>query len=244
MKRSVAIAFHAEKLHDDATWQYTEQFARRMGENSVQATFFVYPFRAQIAGKDITDRVRTIASMGHEIGQHTHFYAGSRIDKGEKVDDLSEQNVIHCLTRDFEKLNGMGHVPRGFTAGAWLIPPALYETLASLGFVYDCSTRFPSPKGNAQSPHNGWLRAPKYHATGHGRILCLPTSCSLGEWFKWGRRIKTEGQISYQLIYLHDYDLLSLRNRLLFSCLLNITKRQAAYPLASISQECQPGIIG
>ena len=240
----MTLAFHAEKLHDQRVWKKVERVAGWMAEHNMKATFFVYPFRAEVAGKDIADRVRIIASMGHEIGQHTHFYAGSKIDKGEKVDDLTEQNVVPCLKRDFEKLNDMGYVPKGFTAGAWLIPPALYETLVDLGFDYDCSTRFPDPHSSARSPHHGWLRAPEYHLTDRGRLLCLPTTCSLGEWFKWGWRARTEGRFYYQLVYLHDYDLLSIRNRLMLAFFLKFLQRQSLQPLASIIRACQLGTIG
>src|SRR5207249_4141560 len=133
----VAIAFHAEKLHDDPTWRRVERIARWMKQQDMKATFFVYPFRAQVAGKDITDRVQAVAALGHEIGQHTHFYAGTRIEGREKADDLSDQNIVHCLNRDFETLERMGFVPKAFTAGAWFVTQAVRDTLVSLGFAYD-----------------------------------------------------------------------------------------------------------
>lgn len=41
-----------------------------------------------------------------------------------------------------------------------------------------------------------------------GQLLCLLTTCSLGEWFKWGRKVTAEGALLHQPVYLHDYDLL------------------------------------
>jgi hypothetical protein len=237
----VAIAFHAEKLHDDPTWRRVERIARWMKQQDMKATFFVYPFRAQVAGKDITDRVQAVAALGHEIGQHTHFYAGTRIEGGEKIDDLSDQNIVHCLNRDFETLERMGFVPKAFTAGAWFVTQAVRDTLVSLGFAYDCSSQFPKPNEVFKSPYHSSLRSPRFHLNGSGGVLCLPTTCSLGEWFKWGRRVSIEGKLPYRLVYLHDYDLLSLRNRLLLSCFLSISRRQTVKPLAVIAQEYQMG---
>jgi hypothetical protein len=233
----VAIAFHAEKLHDDQIWRLVERFARCMELNNIRATFFVYPFRSQIAGADITHRVRAVAALGHEIGQHTHFYAGENVEKGNKVDDLSQGNIVRCLSRDFETLRQMGFAPKMFTAGAWFVNPILYETLVGLGFRYDWSAQFPKPQTSFSSPYNSWLRSPCFSSNSRGRILCLPTTCSLGEWFKWGRTVMTEGTLPYQLIYLHDYDLLTLRNRVLSSIFRYISRRRTFMSLSAIAQQ-------
>jgi peptidoglycan/xylan/chitin deacetylase (PgdA/CDA1 family) len=231
-----AIAFHAERLHDDRTWSYVERAARWMERRNIRATFFVYPFRAVVAGKDIKDRVRVVAALGHEIGQHTHFYRGVRIDKHDKVNDLSRANIDHCLRRDFEALKRIGVAPKAFTAGAWLVNPTVRDSLVKLQFVYDCSAQFPKPNPTALLSDHSWLRSPRFHSNERGRVLCLPTTCSLGEWFKWGRRVGTEGALPYQLVYLHDYDLLSWRNRLLLSSFLHIINRRTHPPLAVIAQ--------
>jgi peptidoglycan/xylan/chitin deacetylase (PgdA/CDA1 family) len=233
----VALAFHAEKLHDEHVWRRVERIARWTAQKDIKATFFVYPFRAQVVGKDITDRVRTLAALGHEIGQHTHFYAGTKVDKGEKVDDLSEANIAHCLYRDFETLQQMGVLPRGFTAGAWFVNPTVLDRLVELGFSYDCSAQFPKRRELTLSPYHRWLWSPQFHSNTRGQILCLPTTCSLGEWFKGGRRLTTGGKVPYQLIYLHDYDLLTLRNYLALSCFLKIFTRQTLKPLATLVRE-------
>jgi len=231
------LAFHAEKLHDDLVWNWVKPIARWMSVRDIRATFFVYAFRAQIANRDITDRVQTLASLGHEIGQHTHFYAGTKVDKPEKVNDLSEANIVHCLYRDFQRLAEMGFTPNGFTAGAWLVDRTVLDTLVKLGFSYDCSAQFPKPRHMTVSSYHRRLRSPELYANAQGELLCLPTTCSLGEWFKWGRKIRIDGKVPYQLIYLHDYDLLSFRNRLLVSWFLRISNRETLKPLASIAQD-------
>jgi Polysaccharide deacetylase len=234
----IALAFHAEKLHDDRTWRRVERVARWMARKGIEATFFVYPFRAQVVRRDVTDRVRMLATLGHEIGQHTHFYAGRKIDKPEKVDDLSQVNIVHCLYRDFETLQQTGFPPKGFTAGAWFVNDTVLDTLAKLGFAYDCSAQFPKPKEVAYSPYHRWLQSPQLYTNAQGQqLLCLPTTCSLGEWFKWGRKLRTEGCVAYQLICLHDYDLLSYRNYRLLWCFLKLSERHALKPSAIIAEQ-------
>jgi len=231
------LAFHAEKLHDDQVWRRLERVARWMARKDIKATFFVYPFRAEVAGRDITDRVQTLASLGHEIGQHTHFYAGTKIGKAEKVDDLSQANIIHCLYRDFETLQQTGLPPKGFTAGSWFINRPILDTLVELGFAYDCSAQFPKPKEVAHSPYHCWLQFPQLYTNSRGQLLCLPTTCSLGEWFKWGRKMRAQSQVLYQHVYLHDYDLLSFRYYLLLWCFMHIVKGHYPKSAASIAEQ-------
>jgi hypothetical protein len=211
MEIPIALAFHTEELHDDRVWHRVEAVARWMTRKGLGATFFVYPFRAQVAGKDISDRVQLLAALGHEIGQHTHFYAGAKVAKHEKADDFSQANVVRCLRRDFRTLERMGCRPNGFAAGSWILNEVVLDTLAELGFVYDCSARFPKSVGMVDSLHHRWLQRPHQYASVGGNLLCLPTLCTLGEWFKWGRKVRVGGAVPYQLVCLHDYDLLSLR---------------------------------
>jgi hypothetical protein len=238
-KRPIALVFHAEKLHADHVWREVEKVAHRLAARDVRATFFVYSFPAAVAAVDITARLRWLGSLGHEIAQHTHFYPGTKITKAEKVDDLSKANVSHCIRRDFETLKGFGFGPRGFTAGSWLLNDAVLDTLVELGFVYDCSAQFPRPKASVPVLHNRWLRAPQYYFNIHGRVLCLPTICSLGEWFKWGRTSASEIDQFYQLVYLHDYDLLSLKGSIMLSCFLKVNKRRTLEQTASLAERCR-----
>jgi hypothetical protein len=235
---SITLAFHAEALHEERVWKKVKRVAGWMAEHDMKATFFVYPFPAAVAGKSISERVQWLGSLGHEIAQHTHFYAGMKIAKHEKRDDLSKANVFHCLRRDFETLKEFGFPPKGFTAGSWFVNDALLDGLVELGFVYDCSARFPRPKTLHRDPNNRWLSAPQYYSSTHGQLLCLPTTCSLGEWFKWGQKASRESGQFYQIIYLHDYDLLSLKRNLLLFCFMRMIKWAALEQSARIAERC------
>jgi hypothetical protein len=235
-ERPIALVFHAEKLHVDHVWREVEKVAHRLAARDVRATFFVYSFPAAVAAVDITARVRWLGSLGHEIAQHTHFYAGSRIRKNEKVDDLSDANVVHCLQRDFEALRQSGFLPKGFTAGSWYVNDTVLSTLIGLGFDYDCSAQLLTPRAAGCSPHQRWLGAPQFFDNTAGRLLCLPTTCSLGQWFKSAARLVKENQAAYQLIYLHDYDLLNIVERSMLHCFLKITKGRTLVPSASIAR--------
>ena len=243
VKRTVVfprvLVFHAEWLHADDIWRQVEWVAGWLSLEGIRATFFVYPFRAQIAGKDIASRVRALDSLGHEVGQHTHFYDGRRIEKPKKTIDLSELNIVHCLRRDFEALTQMGSFPKGFTSGSWAVDGRVLDVLADLRFDYDCSAQFPKPKEVIQANYHSWQRSPYIHSSSRGQVLCLPTTCSLGEWFKWGRRVRTGGIIPYQLIYLHDYDLRSFHKRQLLSYFVKIFGKKTFQPLTAIAREYQ-----
>ncbi len=231
------LVFHAEELHDDQVWKRVDEIAHWMAGMNMNATFFVYPFRAQVDGKDITERVQELASLGHEIGQHTHFYSGRKINKPGKIDDLSDTNIVRCITRDFKTLQKMGFAPKGFTAGAWFVNRTVLDAVVGLGFLYDCSAQFPKPKAMQESAHHIWLRCPEFYTNAQGQVICLPTTSSLGEWFKWGRHVRTGGALPYQLIYLHDYDLLCFRNRLLLSCFLRLAAKGTPKHLATLVRE-------
>jgi hypothetical protein len=235
-ERPIALVFHAEKLHSDPVWREVEKVAYRLVACDVRATFFVYSFPAAVAAVDISARVRWLGSLGHEIAQHTHFYAGSRIRKNEKIDDLSDANVVHCLQRDFEALRQSGFLPKGFTAGSWYVNDTVLSTLIGLGFDYDCSAQLLTPRAAGCSPHQRWLGAPQFFRNASGQLLCLPTTCSLGQWFKSAARLVRENQAAYQLIYLHDYDLLNIVERSMLHCFLKITKGRTLVPSASIAR--------
>jgi Polysaccharide deacetylase len=239
LSTSTTLAFHAERLHDQRVWRKVERVAGWMAQHDMKATFFVYPFPAAVAGKSISERVQRLGALGHEIAQHTHFYSGTKIAKDEKRDDLSRANVKHCLRRDFETLKAFGFPPKGFTAGSWFVNDVVLDALVELGFVYDCSAQFPKPKTLTSTPNNRWLRAPQYYSNPHGRLLCLPTTYSLGEWFKWGSKSRRETDQFSQIVYLHDYDLLSLKRSLLLFCFLKMIKWTALEQSASLADRCR-----
>lgn len=215
------LAFHAEKLHDDEVWRRTLSVAQALADDGVRLTFFVYTYRADFVGADVTKRVRELDTLGHEIAQHTHFYTDTPVT-GEKSDDLSNANVAACIRRDFERLLTMAPAPRGFTSGAFLFPDGMLDVLSDLGFRYDSSTCHPRGRASSSNPQRRWLAAPKLSADGAKRLVCLPTSCSLGQWFKWGRRTLVAGSPSYQMVYLHDYDLVVPKTRLLLGLFLRL----------------------
>jgi hypothetical protein len=238
-KNVTSLVFHAEKLYDDRIWRKVEKIALRMARMKEGGTFFVYPFRSYLAGKDISERVQCLAALGHEIGQHTHFYAGTQVDKPRKVDDLSPRNMSRCIRRDFEMLHHMNIPLKGFTSGAWVVDKVIWDTVIDLGFIYDCSTRFPKPGGITNSSHHRWLQAQQNYAGAKGSLLLIPTTCSLGEWFKWGHNMQNEIHMKvgafYQVIYLHDYDLLSFPHDLLLRVFLSLRGRRGLVTTRSLA---------
>lgn len=227
------LAFHAEKLHQDRVWRRVESMALWLAKHGMRATFFVYPFPATVFGASIDGRVRALAALGHEIAQHSHFYAGRNIEKNNKADDLSKENVVRCVRRDFAALAAIGFPPRGFTAGSWFISDTVLDALVDLDFAYDCSAQFPKPNLSAPDPRTRWLRLPQTYRNDRGQLLCLPTTCSLGEWFKWGRKTSGEHAHFHKIVYLHDYDLLSRRRSIMLWFFLRLTQKEALEPTAS-----------
>lgn len=216
MKRPVRFSIHAERLHDDGVWRITERVASRMAQRNQQATFFVYPFRSIAAGCDVADRVRALGALGHEIGQHTHFYAGTITEGPHKRNDLAADHVRACIERDRDYLAALGHPPRGFTSGAFIVTPELTSILSQLGFAYDCSGCYPKPNRRVVE-HGEVLDRPIAPPPLHR----IPTYASVGEWFKWGWR----GDATDPVVFVHDYDLVVARYRVLWSALLRTTLR-------------------
>lgn len=231
-----AMVFHAEKLHHERVFARLEKVCSWMARHGMRATLFVYPFRAQVARRNIEEQVQGLAALGHEIGQHTHFYHEDNIDNLEKINDFSAMNVERCLHRDCETLGRMGYTPKGFTAGSWVVNETVWDILIKFGFSYDCSALFPKPGGTANLIDVKWLESPKYYINEGGQILCLPTTCSLGEWFKWGYRTKTNGQVPYRIVYVHDYDVLSAKSYLLLCLFLGIHRSKQIVPVSVLSK--------
>ena len=204
-----ALAIHTELIHNDLVWQRLQSMLSVMSRRGGQATFFVYPFRAIVAGREeiAFERVKRLHEEGHEIGQHTHFYAGTAIDKPNKVTDLSNENVRYCLERDYQWLERIVS-PQGFTSGGWAVPEALYPTLAKLGFRYDCSPLSPMLKGR-HFANALYLEHPEVRRWGENSILLLPTTHTLKKMFRLPKQYGLLRQgVRYRLVYFHDYDLL------------------------------------
>ncbi len=207
-----ALAFHTERLHDDRVWKRLLLILAIMRRLGSRATFFIYPFRAVVEGRDISDRVRALAvDHKQEIGQHTHFYAGISVDKPDKRNDLSADNIRNCIERDFEWLCRISK-PRGFTAGGWIVTDALYPALMKLGFDYDCSARVPALRKGRETGPNLWLIEAEKRLIQDRPLILVPTSHTLGQsWCgKRRRSVHLKAGDQYQLVYLHDYDLLRI----------------------------------
>ncbi len=178
-----------------------------------RATFFIYPFRAVVAGRDISDRVKALAvDHEQEIGQHTHFYAGRSLKKPNKLNDLSPENIRNCIERDFEWLCRISK-PKGFTSGGWIVTETVLGSLVNLGFVYDCSARAPSlGKGRESGPNLLWLAEAEKRLIEDRPLILVPTTHTLRlSWFGQRRRsVPLTAGDQYQLVYLHDYDLLRI----------------------------------
>ena len=207
-----ALAFHTERLHDDRVWKRLLLIPTIMHRTGSRATFFIYPFRAVVTGRDIADRVRALAAdYKQEIGQHTHFYAGRSVNKPDKRNDLSAENIRSCIERDFEWLCRISK-PKGFTSGGWIVTDAVYSALMNLGFDYDCSARVPALRKGREAGQNLWLTEAEKRIIEDRPLILVPTTHTLRNSLL-GKRHLTNPLIDgnqYQLVYLHDYDLLRL----------------------------------
>ena len=205
-----ALAFHTERLHDDRVWKRLLLILAIMRHLGSRATFFVYPFRAVVSGRDISDRVRALAvDHKQEIGQHTHFYAGSSLAKPNKRNDLTPENIRNCIERDFEWLCRISK-PKGFTSGGWIVTDNVYPVLIDLGFDYDCSARVPALRKGRETAPNLWLTAAEKRVIQDRPLILVPTTHTLRNRLLANRRLTNclKAGAGYQLVYLHDYDLL------------------------------------
>ena len=208
-----ALAFHTERLHDDRVWKRLLLILAIMRQLGSRATFFIYPFRAVVAGRDISDRLRVLAAdHKQEIGQHTHFYAGRSVNKPDKRNDLSAENIRNCIERDFQWLCRISK-PRGFTSGGWIVTEAVLGSLVNLGFDYDCSARVPALFEGQEAGPNLWLEKAEKRIIQDRALVLVPTTHTLGSSLlgKGPLPISLNSGHQYQLLYLHDYDLLKLR---------------------------------
>jgi len=203
------VSIHAERLERDDVWRRTDAFLRRLERTGARATVFVHPRSAIAAGAELGPRLGLLLDRGHEIGQHTHFYA-EEDGAGKPRTDLSKENVRRCLERDHRCLVDAGAEPRGFVAGAWAIVDGVVPWLREHGFSYDASVRaFPlTYDPGAAAPGDGWTAA----AIDDG-IVRLPTTSPISSVLR-GRTARAHvGEEEYELVYLHDYDLLRMRTR-------------------------------
>lgn len=209
-----SLVLHAERLERDDIWSRTSTILAALERRGGRATVFVHPYSAITGGFDLAPRIASLIARGHEIAQHTHFYAwrpGAQAESAKPKNDLSTENIHRVLERDLEYLRGSGADPRGFTAGGWLQPDPLPGALDELGFRYDCSDRTFELRYDDRDPATKGA----VHATSvAGRVVGLPTTDSLAN---SARRLGRSGpglpigDTRYELVYVHDYDLVRAR---------------------------------
>jgi len=208
-----AICLHAERLHDTRVWRRTLEALDELDGRGLKITFLVYPMRSVAAGRDVRDRVRELAARGHEVGQHTHFYAGPATERPHKRTDLSDRNVRECIGRDRAWLAECGVEPKGFCGGNFMMTESAFEALAELGFVYDCSARMTWGRDNYEAPHPWSDRAEVRRFDGRSLVLLPNTEyLTLPQLLHPRRRNRATplpDGTSYQLVMNHDYDLLN-----------------------------------
>jgi peptidoglycan/xylan/chitin deacetylase (PgdA/CDA1 family) len=210
------LVLHAERLERDDVWRRTTSLLSALEARDGRATVFVHPYTAIRAGADLGARIAELSGRGHEVAQHTHYYAADPPDApaSRPVTDLSDENVRRCLERDRRYLREAGADPVGFTAGAWVEHAEAGRWLAQAGFRYDCTGRsFDLRHAASGVDPRGRRRA----AAMDGPVVDLPTTDSLGG---AARRIVGSGPATlpvgaarYSLVYLHDYDLVRWRYR-------------------------------
>ena len=201
-----AISLHAERLERNDVWSRTDAFLRRLERAGGRATLFVHPRSAIAAGVELGPRIRALLDRGHEIGQHTHFYSEGR-GSVKPRSDFSPKNVRRCLDRDYRYLSDAGADPRGFVAGAWAIVDDVTPWLRDHGFIYDASVRaFPlAYRAGAAARGDGWSEAETAD-----RIVRLPTTAPVSRAARGRVPRARVRETDYELLYLHDYDLLRL----------------------------------
>jgi peptidoglycan/xylan/chitin deacetylase (PgdA/CDA1 family) len=236
-----SLTLHAEKLHRDDVWAVVERLAQRAADRGARLTFFVHPFWALAAGVDVTMRVVRLAELGHEIGQHTHYYdARTGRVPDHKAGDLDPGNVVRRLEEDRAALERAGVRPQGFVSGAWAFPEGLAEALAAHGFVYDCSLRTYAPPSNA----SGMTPAAAPHFLRDG-LLEVPTTAPLRRAIGLRPGSARLGDLAYRLVYCHDDDLLDPRKRAALGWLLATLPFRGwrLVPAGEIAERCREELM-
>ncbi len=210
------LALHAECLDVPKVWQRTSRVLQALERHGGRATLFVHPLQAIESGVDLGPKIRELLDRGHEIAQHTHFYAPrTERHRGKPPTLATPHNIRRCLDRDLAYLLAAGADPKGFTSGGWAIEPEVGGWLDEHRFAYDCSYRSFGLRyvSAAAEAGGGRLRPERV-----GSLLQIPTTLPLREAVlgivtRQRRRLRA-GPVPYELVYVHDYDLAStIRSR-------------------------------
>lgn len=185
----IALAIHTERLHDDNIWFHVKNFADRLHQRRLRATWFAvnptfigYQKLGFNENKWI-ERLRYLIDHGQIIEQHTHFY-----ERGKGDYNLAPEHLLKRLVEDRNWLEKQGYHIRGFVSGAWRINQDILNVLKNLRYEYDCSDRT--------------SKRPRFF----GGLVEMPTTASV-------RRILF-GLRTSSIVYCHDYDFKNLSLRI------------------------------
>jgi hypothetical protein len=201
---------HAEELQRDDVWRAVSRFAAAFERRGMRLTVFVHPFRAIRTRFDLASRLGELRDRGHEIGQHTHYYAAfvESAQGTRKETRLDVETIRACLDRDHAYLLEAGAAPSGYVSGGWAIHDEIYAWLRERRFAYDCSYRtFTLPYANPAATAGDAAAGP-FRIDG---IVEVPTTDPMGGWLRRGgslRRPPATPARAYRLVYLHDTDLI------------------------------------
>lgn len=239
-QRLLCLALHAERLHDDPTWHRISRLLAQIERGGGRTTLFVSTLRAAAAGVDLRERLRELRERGHELGQHTHYYEtaiAAGIVSFTKRTALSEENIGRCLALDHETLTAAGIRPRGFVSGGWVIHDSVFSWLVEHGFEYDCSFRS-FPLGYHSPAAGAGKSGPEPFDRADG-LLEIPTTATLSlavhRRLRRGKASARLGDLRYDVVYLHDYDLIDFRRRAQVAALQLLPGDAAAVPMAELA---------
>ena len=134
------------KIHGDPGWETFPSYLDRMipraldffQERQLTITFFIVGQDAALAKNEAA--IRSIATAGHEIGNHSfkheswlHLYTEAEIE----AELAQAEAAIERVT---------GHRPRGFRGPGYSFSPAVLKVLVNRDYHYDAST-FPTYLG-------------------------------------------------------------------------------------------------
>ena len=136
---------------------------------------------------------------------HDRFLMGQPLDEGD---------IHRCLSENFEYLCERGHTPKGFLSGNWLVLGTTVEWLSATGFEYDSTLRtYSGAHPNSTLVPN----EPRATVSHLGDLVEIPTTSSLKQQVQadltFRRRSVDVEDLSYELYYLHDYDLVAAKKR-------------------------------
>jgi predicted deacetylase len=213
--RVVCPSMHAEHLHLDPVWGATRA---TLMKSPLHWTIFIDPLLARIAGFDLRDQIAWFADRGHEIAMHTHHHLlqgepghTTGFLMGQPLDDA---DIHRCLSENYEYLCERGPTPKGFLSGNWLVLAPTVEWLSATGFEYDSTLRtYSGPHPNSTLAAN----EPRATVSRLGDLVEIPTTSTLKQQVQadltFRRRSVDVGDLSYELYYLHDYDLVAAKKR-------------------------------